>query len=85
MRIRSSARIHPNVCGCSTFLFLDEVEVDPSTGRVKLAVGPSIPELGGKAILLVPTVDRRERVQWFCVPIGIPDRYLPQVCRKATG
>jgi hypothetical protein len=65
-------------------VLFDEVAVDPSTGRVKLAVGRSVPELGGKAILLVPTVDRRERVQWFCIPIGIPDRYLPQVCRKAS-
>lgn len=65
-------------------VLFDEVAVDPSTGRVKLAVGPSIPELGGKAILLVPAVDDAERVRWFCVPIGIPDRYLPQVCRKAS-
>ena len=65
-------------------VLFDEVAVDPSSGRVKLAVGPSIPELGGKAILLVPTLDRLERVQWFCVPIGIPDRYLPQACRQAS-
>jgi Protein of unknown function (DUF2628)/Pilin (bacterial filament) len=65
-------------------VLFDEVAVDPSTGRVKLDVGPSIPELGGKAILLVPAVDDAERVRWFCVPIGIPDRYLPQACRKAS-
>lgn len=65
-------------------VLFDEVVVDPSTGRVKLDVGPSIPELGGKAILLVPAVDDAERVRWFCVPVGIPDRYLPQVCRKAS-
>jgi hypothetical protein len=65
-------------------VLFDEVEVDPSSGRVKLAVGPSIPELGGQSILLVPTVDRLERVQWFCVPVGIPDRYLPEVCRKTS-
>ncbi|HVE51072.1 MAG TPA: pilin [Casimicrobiaceae bacterium] len=65
-------------------VLFDEVVVDPATGRVRLAVGPSIPELGGKAILLVPTVDRLERVQWFCVPIGIAERYLPQICRKAS-
>jgi hypothetical protein len=65
-------------------VLFNEVAVDPSTGRVKLAVGPSIPELGGTQILLVPTVDETERVRWFCVPVGIPDRYLPQVCRKAS-
>jgi hypothetical protein len=65
-------------------VLFDEVAVDPSTGRVKLEVGPSIPELGDKSILLVPAVDDAERVRWFCVPIGIPDRYLPQVCRKTS-
>lgn len=65
-------------------VLFDEVAVDPATGRVKLAVGPSIPELGGKAIVLVPTVDREERVRWFCVPIGIPDRYLPEACKTAS-
>lgn len=65
-------------------VLFNEVVVDPSTGRVKLDVGSSIPELGGKAILLVPTVDDAERVRWFCIPVGIPDRYLPQVCRKVS-
>jgi hypothetical protein len=65
-------------------VLFNEVVVDPATGRVKLDVGSSIPELGGKAILLVPTVDDEERVRWFCVPVGIPDRYLPQVCRKVS-
>jgi hypothetical protein len=65
-------------------VLFDEVAVDPASGRVKLAVGPSIPELGGKAILLVPTLDRLERVQWYCIPVGIPERYLPQVCRQAS-
>lgn len=65
-------------------VLFDEVAVDPSTGRVKLDVGFSIPELGGKAILLVPAVDDAARVRWFCVPVGIPDRYLPQVCRQAS-
>jgi hypothetical protein len=65
-------------------VLFNEVVVDPSTGRVKLHVGSSIPELGGKAILLVPTVDEAERVRWFCIPVGIPDRYLPQVCRKVS-
>jgi hypothetical protein len=65
-------------------VLFNEVVVDPSTGRVKLDVGSSIPELGGNAILLVPTVDDAERVRWFCIPVGIPDRYLPQVCRKVS-
>ena len=74
-------RTHAARAGAVLF---NEVVVDPSTGRVKLDVGPSIPELGGKAILLVPAVDDDARVRWFCVPVGIPDRYLPQVCRKVS-
>ena len=65
-------------------VLFDEVVVNASTGRVKIDVGHSIPELGGKAILLVPTLDDTHRVRWFCVPVGIPDRYLPQVCRKVS-
>ncbi len=66
-------------------VLFNEVAVDPLTGRVKLNVGTSIPELGGKAILLVPAVnDETARVQWFCVPVGIPDRFLPQFCRQVS-
>jgi hypothetical protein len=65
-------------------VLFNEVAVDPLTGRVKLDVGPAIPELRGKAILLVPAVDHAERVRWFCVPVGIPERYLPQACRKVS-
>ena len=55
-----------------------------NNGPVRLSVGASIPELAGKAILLAPAVDRRDRVQWFCVPVGIPDRFLPKSCRTGT-
>ena len=65
-------------------VLFNEVAVNPSTGRVKLDVGPSIPELAGTAILLVPAVDDASRVRWFCVPVGIPDRYLPKVCRQPS-
>jgi hypothetical protein len=66
-------------------VLFDEVAVDASTGRVKLAVGPSIPELAGRAILLAPAVDKTERVHWFCIPVGIPDRFLPRSCRAQPG
>jgi cytochrome c biogenesis protein CcdA len=62
-------------------VLFDEISVDRETGRVKLAVGASIPELAGRAILLAPALDRRDRLHWFCVPVGIPDRFLPQACR----
>lgn len=62
-------------------VLFDEISVDRETGRVRLSVGASIPELAGKAILLAPAVDHRNRLHWFCVPVGIPDRFLPQSCR----
>lgn len=65
-------------------VLFDEIAVDRESGRVRLSVGASIPELAGKAILLAPAVDRSDRVQWFCVPVGIPDRFLPRSCRSGT-
>jgi hypothetical protein len=63
-------------------VLFDEISVDRETGRVKVAVGSSIPEIAGRAILLAPAVDRSDRLRWFCVPVGIPDRFLPQACRS---
>jgi len=65
-------------------VLFDEVSVDAASGRVRLDVGASIPELAGKAILIAPAVDQRERIRWFCVPVGIPERFLPQVCRAGA-
>jgi hypothetical protein len=65
-------------------VLFDEVSVDPATGRVRLDVGASIPELAGKAILLAPAMDQRERIRWFCVPIGVSERYLPRACRPGA-
>ena len=62
--------------------FLAAVSVSPENGRVRVALGPSIPELTGRWILLAPTLDRDERVRWICVPVDIPARYLPQACRQ---
>jgi hypothetical protein len=65
---------------------LDEgVSVDPGTGRVRLDLGSTVPELAGRAILLAPAIDQRDRIRWFCVPVGIPDRFLPQSCRPADS
>jgi hypothetical protein len=64
-------------------VLFDEIAVDRETGRVRLSLGASVPELAGRAILLAPGVDRRDRLHWFCVPVGIPDRFLPQPCRSA--
>ena len=62
--------------------FLGAVSVSPENGRVRVALGPSIPELTGRWILLAPALDRDERVRWICVPVNIPARYLPHACRQ---
>lgn len=62
--------------------YVGDVSVDAVNGRVRVALGPSVPGAAGKAIVLAPTVDAAERVQWLCVPIDIPARYLPEACRR---
>ena len=58
------------------------LEVSLESGRVRVALGPLIPQLTGRSILLAPALDRDERVRWICVPIDIPARYLPHECRE---
>ncbi len=62
--------------------FFDEVSFRPTNGRLRLALGSSIPELFGHSILLAPAVDSAQRIQWMCIPIDIPARYLPKECRN---
>jgi hypothetical protein len=62
---------------------LDDVNVSPITGRVRLGLGPSIPELWGKTILLAPATDWLQRIHWTCIPIDIPKRFLPKECRAS--
>jgi hypothetical protein len=61
--------------------YVEDVAVS-SGGRVRVSLGPSVPGVGGKSIVLAPTVDAEARVQWMCVPIDIPARYLPEACRR---
>jgi hypothetical protein len=61
---------------------VEDVDVSPVNGRLRLTLGPLIPELSGRFILLAPALDRRQQLQWICIPVGIPARYLPQECRK---
>jgi len=58
-----------------------DLDVDPVSGRVRVALGPQVPELAGRTILLAPTRTADERVQWLCVPVDIPVRYVPKACR----
>jgi hypothetical protein len=60
---------------------LDKVSVSLVNGRVRLALDSSIPELSGRSILLAPAIDRWLQVRWICIPVDIPERYLPQECR----
>lgn len=62
---------------------VEDVAVSPVNGRVRLTLGPLIPELSGSTLLLAPALDRRQQLEWICVPVGIPVRYLPQECRKS--
>ena len=63
-------------------LALAAVNVSPDNGRVRLALGSWIPELAGRSILLAPAIDRRLHVQWICIPVDVPEKYLPQECRQ---
>jgi len=61
--------------------YVEDVAVS-SGGRVRVSLGPSVPGAAGKSIVLAPTVSEDARVQWMCVPIDIPHRYLPDACRR---
>ncbi len=58
------------------------VNVSPDSGRVRVALGSWVPELAGRSILLAPAIDRRRHVQWICIPVDVPEKYLPQECRQ---
>jgi hypothetical protein len=64
--------------------FLDDVSVNPLSGRLRLGLGPSFPELWGKTILVAPATDWLQRIHWTCIPIDIPKRYLPKECRAGA-
>jgi hypothetical protein len=62
--------------------FLERVELSTATGRVRLALGPATGEASGKALLLAPAVDAERRIHWYCIPIDVPARLLPEECRS---
>ena len=62
--------------------FLDRVELSPTTGRVRLALGPATGEASGKSLLLAPAVDAEQRIHWYCISIDVPTRLLPAECRS---
>jgi hypothetical protein len=60
---------------------LQALSLNPATGRLRLSLGPAVPELWGKTLVLAPALDVFQRVVWYCVPIDIPARFLPKECR----
>ncbi len=62
---------------------IDSVSFNPINGRLRLALGPTIADLSGKNILLAPTVDPWQRLQWVCIPVDIASKYLPLQCRQS--
>ncbi len=61
---------------------IDSVNFNPSNGRLRLALGPTIADLSGKNILLAPTIDPWQRLHWVCIPVDIAPKYLPMQCRQ---
>lgn len=59
----------------------ESVDINPATGRVRVALGAAVPALAGKAILLAPAIDARDQVRWICVAVDIPRTLLPADCR----
>jgi len=74
---------HPGVRARAGAEVIDEITVNPRNGRLRVVLSAAVPEVAGKAIVLAPAVDAADRVVWVCVPIDIPNRYLPETCRHA--
>ena len=60
---------------------IDGVNINPLSGRLRVALGSKIAELAGKNILLAPIVDPVQRLHWICIPVDIAPKYLPAQCR----
>jgi hypothetical protein len=55
-------------------------ELSIHSGRVRFDLGPGVPELQGRSILLAPAVDAWQKLRWLCIPVDIPVVYLPAAC-----
>ena len=56
------------------------IDFNTSNGRVRFELGPAVPEVQGRSILLAPALDGSQKVQWLCIPIDIPIAYVPAAC-----
>lgn len=61
---------------------VEDVNVSPENGRLRVRFGGSLPELQGKAILLAPVRTAQQQVRWLCVPVDITPEFLPPECRR---
>jgi hypothetical protein len=57
-------------------------ELSARSGRVRFDLGPAVPELQGRSILLAPAVDTWQKLRWLCIPIDIPIDYVPRACGR---
>jgi hypothetical protein len=57
-------------------------ELSLRSGRVRFDLGPAVPELQGRSILLAPAVDAWQKLRWLCIPIDIPVSYIPAACGR---
>jgi len=57
-------------------------ELSVRSGRVRFDLGPAVPELQGRSILLAPAPDGWQKLRWLCIPIDIPVVYLPAMCGR---
>jgi hypothetical protein len=58
------------------------VQLSARSGRVRLDLGPAVPEVQGRSILLAPAVDAWQKLRWLCVPVDIPVAYVPSICTR---
>ncbi|HTS21763.1 MAG TPA: DUF2628 domain-containing protein [Casimicrobiaceae bacterium] len=61
---------------------VQHVELSALNGRVRFDLGPEVPELQGRSILLAPAVDAWQKMRWLCVPVDIPVAYVPAMCDR---
>lgn len=57
-------------------------ELSARSGRVRFDLGPAVPELQGRSIILAPAPDGWQKLRWLCIPIDIPVVYLPAMCGR---
>jgi hypothetical protein len=64
------------------YALVQAVDLNARSGRVRVDLGPGVPELQGRSILLAPAVDAWQKVRWLCIPIDIPVSYVPAACSR---